>query len=228
MTVAKPAGAFRVPILIALLVLGLSLTGCGGGGDAKTDGADAAPAAPPVQQDSMYAGGWEPVSGDDPASTADFADPGAFTHKDGRFRVYWPKQCYKFRTRTIGDADSPEGLEMVHAFGVVKNDEECGVSVTVWFRESDGSAATPESITANLSSLIARRGLTLTNQRVIQRLGMQGVAAYMKDEKTGILYWTEVYLYKGRTLMVSAWDRGDYMFEDPELQRFFRSVEFVD
>ncbi len=208
------------PVPALILALSLALSGCGGGADE-----DAATSS--VPQDTLAADGWEPVVAES-RNTGDWADPDAFVHAEGRFRVYWPDHCHNFRTRLVGDAGSPEGLEAVHSFGVVEKDEESGVSIIVWFRETDGSAFTAESITRSLGIFIAEQGLTLKNQRPVMRLGMEGVIANMQNEETGFHYWTECYLYKGRTLMVSAWDRHGHMYEDPEVLRFFRSVEFID
>ena len=207
---------------IPVLILLLALAGCGSGGDKDTGEQAAADVAPPA------ADAWTPVSGADAVPDRDYADPEAHTHPEGRFRVYWPSQCGHFRTNKQEDPEHEGELRMVQAIGTYEKDPQCGVSVAVYFRGEEGGAATPESISRNLSILLRERGIDILHQRAVSRLGMQGIVANCRDSKSGLLHWVEAYLYKGRTLLVMAWDRGDFMYEDPELLRFFRSVEFID
>lgn len=208
---------------IPVLILLLALAGCDGdGGDADTDQQAAADAAPPATD------AWAPVSGADAVPDRDYADPEAHTHPEGRFRVYWPSHCAHFSSNKQEDPEHEGELKMVQAMGTYEKDPQCGASVAVYFRGDDGGAATPESISRNLSMLLRDHGLEILHQRAVTRLGMQGVVANCREPKSNMLYWVEAYLYKGRTLLVMAWDRGDFMYEDPELLRFFRSVEFVD
>ncbi len=215
----------KITKLMFILIAAFLIAGCGGNGDDDT-AADGEPVA--VANEDGAADDWAPVSESAGTPVAEYADPDAYTHPDGHFRVRWPANCGQFRTRMLGDAKSEEGLEMVTSFAPMKGAPDSGISVSVWFRESDGSASTPEKITLHIASLINERNLVITHQKPIMRLGMEGVAVYCKHETTDMLYWTETYLSKGRTLMISAWDTGDFMFEDPEIQRFFRSVEFTD
>jgi len=215
----------KVAKLMLVLALALFVAGCNGDrDDATLEIGDQAAAV----EGSGDADDWAPVSESASAPATEYADPDAVNHLDGRFRVRWPANIGQIRTRIIGDPKSDEGLEMVHSFGPIKGDNECGYSISVWFRESDGSASTPEKITQHLTSYVNSRQLVITNQRPIKRLGMEGVALYCRDDSTGLLYWTEAYLSKGRTLMIMAWDRGDHMFNDAEVLRFFHSVEFID
>lgn len=215
----------KVAKLMLVLALALFVTGCNGDRD---DAATGAGDQVVVVDESGDADDWAPVSESATAPAAEYADPDAVTHIDGHFRVRWPANIGQVRTRVIGKIRSEEGLEMVHTFGPIKGDKECGYSVSAWFMESDGSAATPEKITQHLASFVNEQQLVITHQRPIKRLGMEGVGLYCSSESSDILYWIEVYLSKGRTLMIKAWDHGDHMFEDPEVLRFFRSVEFVD
>jgi hypothetical protein len=215
----------KVAKLMLVLALAIFVAGCNGDrDDAATGDGDQAV----VVDESGDADDWAPVSESTSVPHDEYADPDAVTYEDGLFRVRWPTNINQTRSRIIGDPKSDEGLEMVHAFASIKDDPECGYSVSVWFREPDGSAATPEKITQHLAHFVSENQLVITHQRPIRRLGMEGVALYCNDESTGILYWIETYLDKGRTLMIKAWDRGDHMFEDADVQRFFRSVEFID
>ncbi|MBU1675183.1 hypothetical protein KKA85_05325, partial [bacterium] len=152
----------------------------------------------------------------------------AFTHPQGRFRVRWPANCVGVRTRLQENASAPGQYDMVSATGVVDGDPDCGYTVWAWFNEADGAAATAERVTSRMAAIIGSRKLTIVKQGPIMRLGMEGAVAYCREEATGLIFWIEAYLSLGRTLLVAAWERGDYMFADPEILRFFRSVEFVD
>ncbi len=173
---------------------------------------------------------WAPVSDTAGGPAREFADPEALTHPQGRFRVRWPANCVGVRTRLEeSEAGSGPGqYEMVSATGIVDGDPACGYTVWAFFNESDGTAATAETVTRRMAFVIGHRDLTIVEQGPIIRLGMEGVVAYCREEQTGLVFWVEAYLSKGRTLLVAAWERGDFMFEDPEILRFFRSVEFVD
>jgi len=173
---------------------------------------------------------WAPVSDTAGGPAREFADPEALTHPQGRFRVRWPANCVGVRTRLEeSEAGSGPGqYEMVSATGIVDGAPACGYTVWAFFNESDGTAATAETVTRRMAFVIGHRDLTIVEQGPIIRLGMEGVVAYCREEQTGLVFWVEAYLSKGRTLLVAAWERGDFMFEDPEILRFFRSVEFVD
>lgn len=200
-----------------LLLLVLLAASC------SQDTEQAAPEAVAAAEDA-----WAPVQSETPVR--EFADPEALTHPQGRFRVRWPANCVGVRTRLEESENKlgPHPYEMVSAIGQVDGDPDCGYTVWAFFNEPDGSAATPETITRRMAYIIGHRDLTIVNQYPIKRLGMHGVVAYCREEQTGLLFWIEGYLSEGRTLLAAAWERGDFMFEDPEILRFFRSVEFVD
>lgn len=173
---------------------------------------------------------WAPVSETAGGPAREFADPEALTHPQGRFRVRWPANCVGVRTR-LEESETGTGpgqYDMVSATGVVDGDPACGYTVWAFFNEPDGTAATAETVTRRMAYVIGHRELTIVNQGPIMRLGMEGVVAYCREETTDLVFWVEAYLSEGRTLLVAAWERGDFMFEDPEILRFFRSVEFVD
>jgi len=209
---------------VLLMSVFLVVTGCGQGNEEGAPPADNAQTVAATDTDDA----WAPVSATAGGPKTEFADPEALTHPQGRFRVRWPANCVKVHSLIEESESTPGQYDMVRATGHIDGDPECGYFVWAWFNEPDGVAATPERVTARMAAIVASRKLTIVSQGPIKRLGMEGVVAYCREERTGLIYWIEAYLSLGRTLMLAAWERGDYMFEDEEILRFFRSVEFVD
>jgi len=213
--------AAEISVRVLSVVLLLLVAGCGGGADEE---------APPVADagGTEAADPWVPVSETAGAPVTEFADAEAVTLPQGHFRVRWPANCVDVRTNLRRNETDPERYDVVSATGLVDGDSGCGFTVWAWLNEPDGAASTPELVMSRVSALIEERRLTIVNQSPVRRLGMEGVVAYCRQEDQGLVFWIEAYLSRGRTLLVAAWERGDYMFEDPEILRFFRSVEFID
>ncbi len=154
---------------------------------------------------------------------------GAFS-PEGRFRILWPDGCSKIRTRSYPATDpaAPDTLGRVDVFCDNAEQGAGGTMVIELFSAPGREAFTPADITEMIGSLVVRSGQTITRQGPVERFATTGVRVLAREKGGSQASWIEGFKIKGRIFVLMAWGLEDVLYKDPEISRFFASLEVLD
>jgi len=153
------------------------------------------------------------------------SDPSSRSSVEGRFRVWWPRECELLNTRTIESHTRPGEYSMVTVTGSYKDQPERGFSATVWF-EHEGGAPTPELVTGRITNNARVHDLEIIRQTPMAWEGMEGVITFCREKGEGGRH-TRIYGYivGDRSVLLMGWAPGVEIFAEPDFRRFFDTFE---
>ena len=155
---------------------------------------------------------------------------------EGRFRIVWPAGCSRLRTHTynrsnIAAADSAAAADTVGSVIVMcdrRNRDEDGAMVLIVFPVPGGEEHTPANITEVIGEQLSRTGQSILRQGPIERNGLTGVRVLAREKDSSRSTWIEGFLAKGRIVVALAWNSDESIFKNPEIERFFDTLEILD
>lgn len=190
------------------------------------------PVPSPVLAQSRMPG----VSGDpdNPITPLDRAHE--FASLEGDFRVIFPSGCGSVTTRTLDQGTTGiDVFEEEYPLSVFcdRNGEMGeGCSVVVFFngKTAEGDPAGPAEVMARMSSKLASYGARIVHQQPLQKDFGDGVLAEGLDvlaaqEGGSGQVWLRGFLIGSDIYIMSAWDLGGNVFNNPDYQTFFNSFQ---
>jgi len=154
---------------------------------------------------------------------------------EGRFRIVWPAGCSRLRTHTYNrsnitaaDSAAADTIGSVIVMCDRRNRDEDGAMVLVVFPVPRGEEHTPAKITEVIGEQLSRTGQSILRQGPIERNGLTGVRVLAHEKDGSRSTWMEGFLAKGRIVVALAWNSDESIFKNPEIERFFDTLEILD
>lgn len=210
-------------LLLPMLCSLFCLLGCGGGEDRPAEREAALVVA---ETEAEAVGGVEFSGAGNSVTTTD--DIGLTPHAEGHFLADWPSGTGRLRTRTVPSNSGAVENAIVRVDCTRDGDMLRGCSVTVWFEVPGGRVPGPDDVTLRLRNVIREHELEIVRQFPIRRDGMEGMTILCKHPTRNRCAWMEGFIDRGRILVVTAWDRDERLYGDPEIRKFVSSVVFSD
>lgn len=197
---------------LTTLALALLLAGCGGDDKAPPPPVADAPADPGPQAA--------------PTQNAVKTEH-AFREEnpEGRFSVFWPDGCGSMRQRELDSRFNPGTLASVEVTCRRDGDPDNGCQVIVYDETADGDPPTPEMVARTIGDYLGDLGVEIIDQTPIARDGTEGVAVFCREPDGPRRVWIQGFIDRGRVFLAIAWGPDDGLFTDPQVRRFFDSLE---
>lgn len=198
-----------------LLTLAVLLAGCAGDDAAEqTAAADAPgpqfelPTPAPIEQQTTV--------------TVDaFLDE----NPEGRFRVYWPSGCGSQRQRELDSRRNRGAVAAVEVSCRREGDPDSGCQVIAYDETTTGEPPTPEMVADSIGDYVSRLGVEIWRQVEINRRGEQGVAVFCREMTGRRQVWIQGFIEHDRVFIAVAWGPDESLYSDPEIRRFFDTLE---
>jgi len=197
--------------LAALAAAALLAAGCGGDDKAPAPRASASGGSPAASAPSQTAV---------PTELA-FAEE----NPEGRFAVHWPDGCGSMRQRELDSRFNPGTYASVEVTCRRDGDPDHGCQVIVYDETANGDPPTPEMVAKTIGDYLGGLGVEVIEQAVIQRHGTEGVAVFCREPVGPRRVWVQGFIDRGRVFVAVAWGPSDDLFRDPQVRRFFDSLE---
>ena len=198
---------------LLILVLALTLVGCGG----DEDNTEAT-----VQQDMTEVAATSdsaPTQGATPLSES-YLD----VSEEGQFEVRWPSGCAQKRIREMPSTINPGQNTAVDVTCFRDGNRDVGCRVTAYNETESGQPATPADVTGTVTQIVQKLEVEVWRQQPVVSSGREGVAVSCREHNGPRHVWIVGFIDQGRVMIAMAWDESEDLYNDPGVIRFMESL----
>ncbi len=198
---------------LLILVLALTLVGCGGGEDNT--------------ETALRQGTFDVLTASDSVLTQN-ATPLNESYLDvseeGNFEVRWPSGCAQKRIREMPSTINLGQNNAVDVTCFRNGNRDVGCRVTVYNETASGQPATPADVTGTVTQIVQKLGVEIWRQQPVVSSGREGVAVYCREPDGPRQVWIVGFIDQGRVMIAMAWDESEDLYNDPGVIRFMESL----